>query len=311
MLPFFDADTFERLAHFEWLIEVLRHGFRQQVTAPLRPHYDLPQGATLLLMPAWQEGGFVGTKLVTIFPDNPKRGKPSIQGVYVLCSALDGSPLALFDARALTAWRTAAASALASTYLAGKVETLLVVGTGALAPFLARAHATVHRPRRLLVWGRNPRKAEALAQQLRAEGWPAAPAADLRAAVGQAELISCATMSTEPLVHGAWLRPGQHLDLVGSYRPHMRETDDEAVRRATVFVDTRAALEESGDLAIPLRNGSLSAKAVAADLRALCRELHPGRTRPDEITLFKSTGCAQEDLLAAAALWQRAAQAEL
>lgn len=308
MIPFFDADTFERLVCFEWLIEVLRHGFRQHLTVPPRPHYDLPQGATLLLMPAWNEGGFVGAKFVTVFPDNPKRGKPSIQGVYVLCSAHDGSPLALFDARALTLWRTAAASALASTYLAGAVETVLVVGTGALAPFLARAHATVHRPRRLLVWGRTPHKAEALAQMLRAAGWPAAPASTLHSAVGQADLITCATMSTEPLVRGAWLRAGQHLDLVGAYRPHMRETDDEAVCRATVFVDTPAALEESGDLAIPLRNGHLTAKEVAADLAALCRGLHPGRTCPDEITLFKSTGCAQEDLLTAAALWQRTAQ---
>ncbi len=304
MLPWFDGATIARLARFDWLVEVLRAGFRSEVAAPPRPHYDLPQGRTLLLMPAWQDA-WIGTKLVTIFPDNPQAGKPSIQGVYVLCSGTDGAPLALFDARALTLWRTAAASALAATYLAGRVQTLLVVGTGALAPFLARAHAALFAPSRILIWGRTPEKAAALAATLRAEGYPATPVAELDTAIGEADLISCATMSTEPLVRGALLRPGQHLDLVGSYRPHMREADTEAVARATLFVDTFTALEESGDLAIPIREGRLSANEVAADLAALCRGQHPGRTRPDEITLFKSVGCALEDLVTAAALWQR------
>ncbi len=304
MLPWFDAATIDRLARFEWLVEVLRTGFQSEVVAPPRPHYDLPEGRTLLLMPAWEEA-WIGTKLVTIFPDNPQAGKPSIQGVYVLCSGRDGAPLALFDARALTLWRTAAASALAATCLAGSVATLLVVGTGALAPFLARAHAALQRPRRILVWGRKPEKAKALAAALRAEGHAATAVADLERAIPRADLISCATMSTEPLVRGSLLRPGQHLDLVGSYRPHMREADSEAIRRATLFVDTFTALEESGDLAIPIREGRLSANDVAADLTALCRGRHPGRTHPDEITLFKSVGCALEDLVTAAALWRR------
>ena len=208
------------------------------------------------------------------------------------------------DGARLTHWRTAAASALAARFLApAGARRLLIVGAGALAPFLVRAHAAVRPIDEVAIWNHRPAGAETLAAALSGEGFRVGIAESLEQAVGGADVISCATLSTAPLIEGAWLRPGQHLDLVGAFNLDMREADDAALRRARVFVDPDAALTEGGDVALALRDGAIDRAHVVADLGALCRGA-AGRTGPDEITLFKSVGAALEDLAAATLVWR-------
>ena len=307
------AATAERLP---WgaVVDALERGFRDGCEMPVRHHHGVaaPAGepeATLLLMPAWTAGGYLGVKVASVFPGNASRGLGAVQASYILASGETGEPLALIDGLELTLRRTAAASALASKYLSRPdARRLLVVGTGNLAPHLAAAHAAVRPGLDVEFWGRRPEKALAASRSplLQGLGLGAGTAGDLEAAVRAADVVSTATLATEPLVHGAWLRPGAHLDLVGGFTPAMRETDDEAMRRATVFVDTRAgALVEAGDLTQPIESGALAPEDVAADLYDLCRGEHAGRRSEGEITLFKSVGAALEDLFAAILLWER------
>jgi alanine dehydrogenase len=292
---------------FTGLIEALRQMFRSgDCEAPLRHHHTIaaPSGgpdSTLLLMPAWQAGQRIGVKLVTVSPGNAELGMPSVMGAYLLLDGKTGEPKALLDGPALTVRRTAAASALAANYLARPdCERLLVVGTGALAPHLVEAHATVRPICNVLIWGRDKAKAAALAQRLDRRTLKVTATEDLEGAVRGAHVISCATLSKEPLIRGAWLPLGAHLDLVGGFTPEMREADDDAVRRARVFVDTRAgACKEGGDIVQPLRSGVLSEDDIAGDLFELTRGTRAGRRYHDQITLFKSVGTALEDLAAA------------
>jgi ornithine cyclodeaminase len=207
----------------------------------------------------------------------------------------------------LTARRTAAASALASRYLSRPdSEHLLIVGTGAVAAELAAAHGAVRPLRRVTVWGRRRAEAERLAAQIAAAGMPAQPSSDLAESVAAADIISCATMSTTPLLRGAWLQAGQHVDLIGGYNQTMREADDEAVRRARVFVDTyTGALAEPGDIVQPIEAGVLRREDLCGDLYELTQGQRPGRQSEKEITLFKSVGSAVEDLAAAELAWRR------
>jgi alanine dehydrogenase len=305
-----DAAAVDAALPVAGLIDALAAAFVEGRTVPTRHHYDLPAGpgtadGALLLMPAWQAGRHVGIKIVTVFPDNGKRGLPGVFGTYVLLDGTTGQPVAMLDGTMLTARRTAAASGLAARFLAATdASSMVMVGTGALAPRLIRAHATVRPIRSVRIWGRDPAKATALAARISAEGWAAgidvAPAPDLEAAVRTADVVSCATMSRTALVHGAWLKPGAHLDLVGAYTPEMRECDDEAARRASIFVDTLdGALKEGGDVVLPIRTGVIARTDVRGDLYGLCRGTVAGHTDAQEITLFKSVGTAIEDLAAA------------
>jgi ornithine cyclodeaminase len=287
------------------LVDRLQQAFRDGAEVPLRHHHTVatPEGiaGTLLLMPAWRTGGALGVKCVTVFPGNQAKGLASVLGVYLLLDATTGQPRAVLDGVTLTLRRTAAASALAARYLARTdARRLVLVGAGALSAHLARAHATVRPIDDVVVWNRTPERAQAVARELAAEGLKASATTELEAAVRTADLVSCATMSATPVVRGAWLKPGAHLDLVGGYTPTMRETDDEAIRRARVYVDTRAgAGKEAGDIVQPLRAGVLTEAQIAGDLFELARGQAQGRRSAEEITLFKSVGTAIEDLAAA------------
>lgn len=306
------ADEIDRLLSFPAMIDALAEAFRTGYRAPMRHHHEIHRpgvaDATHLLMPAWTpgapaDGEFLGTKIVNVFPDNGARGLPSVQGVYVLQDGATGAPLAVMDGARLTVWRTACASALAARFLAPQsASTLLMVGAGALAPFLVRAHAAVRPIRKVIFWNRSAESAARRAAEMAGE-FETSVAADLRAAVEQADVISCATLSTEPLVRGEWLRAGQHLDLVGAFNLRMREADDEAVRRARVFVDTSSALVEGGDVALALRSGAITQEDVKGDLAALCRGECSGRGGAADLTLFKSVGASVEDLAAARLVW--------
>lgn len=309
-----NADDVSAALSYPALVEALREAFRSDLAVPVRHHHTISQpgrDATLLLMPAWTgaEGAdrFIGCKIVTVFPDNVAAGKPSLHGQYLLMSGASGEPLALIDARALTAWRTAAASALAATFLArADASHLVMIGAGALAPHLVRAHAAVRPIRRVTLWNRTRGRAVSLAFGLAVVGIEVEIADDLAAAVADADIVSCATLATDPILRGAWLKPGTHVDLVGGFTPKMREADDEAICRARLYVDTRAgALKEAGDIAIPLRRRVIAKKDIGGDLFELCRGKAKGRTSDKQITLFKSVGTAIEDLTAAMLVWKR------
>ncbi|MGP9818648.1 ornithine cyclodeaminase family protein [Salinarimonas sp. NSM] len=300
---------------FPGLVDALDAAFRGDLVAPVRHHHGVarPDGdATLLLMPAWSgigetaasaDGGALGVKIVAVFPGNGARGLASVQGVYYLADGATGVPRAVLDGARLTLWRTACASALAARRLARPdAARLTMVGAGALAPFLIRAHTSQRPIEAVTIWNRDPAKAQALAADLATQGLPTTASADLESAVRAADIVSCATLSREPLVRGAWLAPGAHLDLVGAFNSSMREADDEALRRAAVFVDTPAALTEGGDVAIALRDGVIARDHVRGDLFGLCRGEVPGREGAEAITLFKSVGAAIEDLAAAMAV---------
>lgn len=304
MLVLDEAQTRAALA-WPALIDAIARMFRGDCVMPVRHHHRMEapgeSDATLLLMPAWVPGQYSGVKVLSLFPDNGLRGLPAIFGTYLLSSGKTGEMLAIIDGGELTARRTAATSALAARSLArADAGELLVCGTGRLSLNLMQAHAAVRQLTRIHVWGRNGETAERTAAEARLMGLPVKAVTDLEAAARRADIISCATLSSQPLIRGEWLQAGTHLDLVGGFKPDMRETDDTAIRRASVFVDTRAgAMHEAGDIVQPLQSGALQPDAIRAELAELVDGRHPGRQSEHEITLFKSVGAALEDLAGA------------
>lgn len=307
-----DAAATAAALDYSALIAGLREIFAAGVTAPLRHAHVLPRAgepdATLLVMPAWMgDGSHGGVKIVNVVPGNAKRGLPAVTASYLLFDETTGAHVALFDGAALTGRRTAAASALAASRLArADSHTLLVVGAGHIGSEMPWAYRAVLPIDRVLVWNPTPTRAERLVERLRDKGIDAVVRNDLEAAVGAADIISCATLSTVPLIRGDWLKPGQHLDLVGSFTPAMREADDRALARGRVFVDGPAAVVESGDIKGPMASGAL--KDIAGTLYDLCGGRIEGRRSATEITVFKSVGLAVEDLAAARvalAAWRR------
>jgi ornithine cyclodeaminase len=306
-LPFLSADEVHAALEWRALVDSLREAFRIGADTPVRSSYPVTSnGDRLLLMPAW-DGGSIGIKIVTVFPGNRARGLASVAALYLLLDGGTGHPLALIDGEALTLRRTAAASALASTYLARPDSTcLLVVGTGALAPYMAAAHCAVRRIERVLVWGRSGEHARAATARFVRDGLPAEPCADLVAGLAVADIVTCATTAREPIVRGASVRPGTHVDLVGAFTPEMRESDDELIARAEVFVDTFAgALKEAGDLVPLIAAGVIPREHARAELADLVTGRHAGRGSGAAITLFKSVGTALEDLCAARLVYER------
>ncbi|CAM5774707.1 ornithine cyclodeaminase [Labrys miyagiensis] len=310
------ADEIDALLTFPELVEALREAFASDFVTPPRQHLEIGHGAgaaTGLIMPSWTgnapgPGAFLGTKLVNVFPANGARGLPAVLGTYVLMSGETGAPLAAIDGTRLTHWRTAAASALAASYLArDDATTLAMVGAGALAPFLIRAHASQRPIREVTIWNHRAERAGHVAAELSREGVQVRYEPDLEKAVRGADIVSCATLSNLPLVRGDWLRPGTHLDLVGAFNLQMREADDEALRRAEIFIDTPSALTEGGDIAVAIQAGLIGPDDVGATLADLAHGRHKGRGAAEAVTLFKSIGSALEDLAAAILVWKKAA----
>lgn len=311
-IPYFSSERIEELLTFDLLISALKSGFTKEYVVPERMHLNfqnpsLNDNNTLLLMPAISLDKAVGVKVVTVHPDNSEKDLPGIHGIYYLCDATTGIPHALFDAKAITNWRTAATSVLAASFLAKHdAKKLLIIGTGALASYLIDAYAAIDSIEELFVWGRNPQKAEALLKQKQNRYRKSALVTNLTEAVKEVDIISSATFSKEPLIKGEWLKPGQHVDLVGSYRPDMRETDDQVMQKARIYVDSiNTAPKESGDLFIPISNNTITLQNVIGDLFQLCKSEINGRQSKEEITVFKSVGHALEDLVAAQLIVQQ------
>lgn len=301
----FDADAVARSLPYDLLTDALAAAFATDTDVPARAHHTIrvpgARDGTLLLMPAWTSGDSLGVKIVNVFPDNAKHGLAAVHGSYLLMDARNGVFRAMLDGTELTLRRTACASALASRYLSrAESRILLMVGTGKLAPHMIAAHATARPIREVRIWGRRLSAAKELADELGDMPFATVAVDDLEAAVKDADIISCATLASDPLVRGAWLRPGQHLDLVGTYTPQMREADTEAIKRASLFVDTYAgATSEAGEIVQAIQRGIIKSTDLRADLAGLVRGMHAGRTSDEEITLFKSVGTALEDLAAA------------
>jgi ornithine cyclodeaminase/alanine dehydrogenase-like protein (mu-crystallin family) len=317
-----DADTVQDLLDWRTEVEALREGHRLAPgvgASGARPAIDdllmKQDGRALLIRAAWVPGesggsGAVGLKAVTVFPENPNRDQPlpAVQGQFLLFDGETGVVTAVIDGAAITAWKTAGDSALGADLLArSDVGTLSMIGAGAMAEPLIRAHLTV-RPSisRIMLGNRTRERAEDLADRLSDTGRAIEIAADIDQAVAAGDVISVATMSREPIVKGAMLKAGAHLDLVGAYTPDMREADDEVFRRGRLFVDAReTTLHEIGELMIPLAAGVIAEADVQGDLFDLVPGADggaSGRESPDEITVYKNGGGAHLDLMTAGAI---------
>ena len=298
-----DASQLRDLLPFGQLISALRAAFVAGATVPLRHTHAIGEGAdagTSLLMPAWDADGFYGVKIVNIFPGNAVKGLPGLHSTYVLHDARTGAPLALLDGNEITSRRTAAAAALAASFLAREdASCLLVVGAGRVGSLVAPAMATVRPLTDVAIWDIDPAAAQRCATLLVEAGLPAHAVSDLEAAVRNADSVSCATLATQPLIHAQWLQPGSHLDLIGSFTPAMTEAAPDCFAHAGVWVDTEEATAKSGDLLNALASGDLLSAAIIGDLTALCRKSCVGRTSAAQRTVFKAVGTALADLAAA------------
>lgn len=312
-IPYIDNAFMDGHTDYADLIDHLEAGFsKNQMHIPKRHHHDYKnpledKDSTLLLMPAFDPGKDLGVKIVSVNPNNNTYDQPTIQGIYMYLDGHKGMPKALLDARALTAKRTAAASALAAKKLSRvNSSSLLIIGTGVLAPELIRAHCAIRPIEKVFVWGRQIDKAQQICHEFHDSSFEVKPIEDYLQVIGKVDVISCATLSPNPLVFGKDLSPGQHIDLVGAYKPDMREADDEVIRRSTVYLDTfQSGLHESGDICIPIKKGVLKEQDIAGDLYNLSGSKQMARTDKNQITLFKSVGHASEDLVGARYYYER------
>ena len=301
----YDRENVASSLQYGILIEALRKAFGSKISAPERVQHTIKNkngsDATLLLMPAWKIGEHIGIKIVSVFPQNTTNNMSAVHANYFLMNANDGKPVAVIDGTELTLRRTACASALAADYLVKKnVDTLLMIGTGNLAPHMIKAHCVVRNYSRILIWGRNEEKAKKLALSLNIKDIEIVAKNDLKEALNVADVISCATLTQKPLIMGDCIKPGQHLDLVGAFTPDMAEADSKAIAMSKIVVDTyEGALSESGELINALKEGRIKKKHILSDLRELVLEEKDIRKDSNDITLFKSVGTALEDLAAA------------
>lgn len=306
-IAFLDDEQVTALTPWPALVDAIRDAFRNGGASPARHHHPVPgndrEDVTLLLMPAWDREGALGVKLATIARSNAALGIPTLHGLYVLFSGETGVPRAVMDAGALTARRTAAASALASRYLSRpESKTLFMIGTGRVARQLIAAHCSVRPIEEVRIWGRNPSNAQEAAEQLNREtGVKCICVPDVESGASGADVISSATPAEEPLLRGAWVDPGTHVDLIGAYKPTMCEADAELIAKADrVFIDTMdGAKDEAGDLIQAEQAGMFSFDEVAGDMYRMAARDTNLREDAGEITLFKSVGTALQDLAAA------------
>ena len=306
----FDAHSTRAALPFTALIAAIERMFAAGCDVPPRHVHKIGSGqdeqGTVLIMPAWH-AGYMGIKTVNIFPGNAARGLPGLFSTYTLYSAATGQPLATIDGDEITARRTAAASALAARYLARRdARRLLVVGSGRVARLLPEAYRALLPIDEVTVWSRNPEAAARMAAQLSFDDCTVRASTQLEEAVRQADVVSCATLATEPVVRGDWLQSGSHLDLIGGFTPQMREADDDCFKGSALYVDTVEALQKAGDLLGPMARGVFAPDDVAGTLEALCRAQAAGRQSDQSRTVFKSVGTALEDLAAAILVYEGA-----
>lgn len=307
-MKIFSCDETRTALPFSRLIPALENMFNSGCSVPQRHIHAVGTNEnplTTLIMPAWSDAGLMGIKTVNIAPNNAQKSLPGLFSTYTLYDMATGEPVAQVDGNEITSRRTAAASALAASFLARRNSSrLTLLGAGRVGGLIPYAYREVLPIDEVLVWDINPLATERLVAQLNQDGMAARAATELAQAVGWADVVSCATLSTEPLVKGDWLKPGSHLDLIGSFTPEMREADNSAIVNASLFIDTPEALEKSGDLLQPLSTGALDPRAVIGTLEDLCRRKCRTRRSDREHTVFKAVGTALEDLAAASLVYQ-------
>jgi 1-pyrroline-2-carboxylate reductase [NAD(P)H] len=295
-------------------IDVLEEGFRKQHVMPPRQVMLLDETSgsddAFAMLPSWNDD-VIALKAFTYFPQNQSPFR-TLYSQILLFDRGCGEPRAMVDGVSVTCWRTAGISALASRFLSRPDSaTLLLLGTGKLAPFLIAAHATVRSLKRVLIWGRSPDKVMKLVAAMGKDfpGIEFQAVSDLPSACGQADIVVCATGSHEILVRGEWIRPGTHTDFLGNHHATKRECDSSMITRSRVFVDTRLnCFKEAGEILVPISEGVFSKDQVVAELSELCRGSVRGRQDDQEITLFKSVGCALGDLCGAVTAWRASSE---
>jgi 1-pyrroline-2-carboxylate reductase [NAD(P)H] len=301
-----DAEQVNRRLQFPALIAALDQGFQQDFGMPQRQVFALSQDPLkhdgFAVLPAWNQD-VIGVKAFTYFPENAQQGYASLYSKILLFSREHGVPLAMVDGTSVTYWRTAAVSALASRYLSrANSQRLLLLGTGKLAIPLVIAHLAVRELTQVFLWGRNAAKVTELKQHLQLifPQLELVEVQDLAASIGLADIIVSATGSSTPLIFGASVRAGTHVDLLGNHSPAARECDSALIAKASVFVDSRQnVLNEAGELLIPIQEGLFQAADIKGELADLCSKKCAGRENENEITVFKSVGTALSDLIAA------------
>jgi 1-pyrroline-2-carboxylate reductase [NAD(P)H] len=308
-----EAGQVDAVLDFPSLIDALEAGFRSDYGMPPRQVFQLGGAASsshdgFALLPAWNDT-LIGVKAFTYFPENEAAGFASLYSKILLFDRAHGVPMALVDGTSVTYWRTAAVSALASRHLSRFDATdLLLLGTGKLAPFLVAAHLSVRGLKRVRLWGRDGAKASALRARFQASHPEVEfiSVDDIAPHAASADIIVSATGSATPLLHGAWIAAGCHVDLLGNHSPDRRECDSALVANSTVYVDSLDnVLREAGELLIPIAEGEFRADAIAGELKDLCRAAASSRRGRDQITLFKSVGTALSDLIAAQLVLKR------
>ena len=303
-MQFIAKEDVERLAPYGPLVEALAKGLREPIESPPRSHFNPNHDASaVLIMPAWRPHQIMGTKIVSIWPENNSRGQSAVSAIYVVTSCKDGTPLAVIDGTELTLRRTAAAAALAARTLARpNSQRLAVLGTGALSAHMAMAHHSVFTLSEVTVWGRSLDKASRVVASLAEVGIVAQATSDLQHALATADIVAAATTASTPFIPSDWVRDGTHLGLIGAFTANMAEAELQLLPRARLFADNRAAvLEKGGEVVQALRAGLISAQDVLAELSELVASpaLVEGRRSESDITVFKSVGFAALDLIAA------------
>jgi len=294
------------------LIDSLQQAFAGEFTMPPRKVFllDEPSGShdAFALLPSWSED-LIGVKAFTYFPG----AEPPYKSLYSKIMLFDrqhGEPVALVDGTSVTFWRTAGVSGLASRLLSREdSSTLLMIGTGNLAPYIIRAQASVRPLKRVLVWGRTAENAAAVASQMNSElaGVEVSTTPGIEAACAEADIIVSATGSHEPLVQGDWVRPGTHTDFIGNHHATKRECDTALVVKSKVYADSfDNCFREAGEVLVPISEGAITKDHVLAELTRMCAGNATLRTSPTEITLFKSIGMALSDLTGAGAAYRSA-----
>ena len=294
------------------LIEALRTSFKDGCHAPPREHHEIDvasgDNATLLLMPAWSKSGprrYLGVKQVNVFPGNARISKPALTSIYNLFDGDTGEHLASMEGNTITGRRTVAVSALAASYLSRPdATTLTVIGSGRVASLIPYAYKAVRDIRHVNIWDIDPASAARFRSKLTDDGFRCEIVDSLEQAVNSADIVSAATLSRAPLVLGKWVRPGTHVDLIGAFTADMRESDDECIAKADVYVDTMEAFQEAGELIQPRRSGAIGEDHVKGILADLVSGRLSGRQSQDAVTVFKAVGTALADLSAASLAYE-------
>lgn len=306
------AEEVQQTLSFEELIPALKTAFCNDFGMPQRQMYPLPGGSaekhdTFAVLPAWTND-VIGVKSFTHYPENPSKNRLTVAAQVLLFDRKTGSPIALVDGTSLTYWRTAAVSALAASLMARKdASTLLLFGTGELAPYMALAHASIRPIKHIFIHGRSEekmRKVQTIVQAARPD-IQVDICNHFEDVITQSDIISCATGSPTPLFKSIHLAAGTHIDLVGNHHKNCRECDTATIKMSHVIVDSRLnVLNEAGEILIPLNEGSIEESHIKGELAELCSSKAQGRKSNSQITLFKSVGTALGDIASAYHVYQ-------